>query len=85
MGTIYAERMAATVDVLQRRCGHILQVGDGAGGLQLLARFLDPDTNDRAMIHMLDARAQATGVQALSEFCLVPAQAGLLFGIARAT
>lgn len=80
MGAAYAARMAAMAEALRRRCGHLLEVGCGGGGLQLLARFRDPGADD-------DAAARALGeagiaVQPLSGSCIGPPQAGLLFGIA---
>jgi len=82
IGAAYAVRMAATVGALQRHCGEVLSVADGAGGLQLAAWFHDPGANDRAVARML--RAEGFGMRALSDFHLGPPRPGLLFGIARA-
>ena len=81
MRALYAARMAASVAALQRHCGDVLQIGEGAGGLQLAAWFRDPRVDDRAVARHLQANGFA--MQPMSRFHLGPARPGLVFGIAR--
>ncbi|GAC1346795.1 MAG: PLP-dependent aminotransferase family protein [Acetobacteraceae bacterium] len=81
IGASYAVRMAATVRALERHCGDVLSVEDGAGGLQLAAWFHDPGTDDRTAARMLQQKG--FGVRALSDFYIGSPRPGLLFGIAR--
>ena len=80
MGAVYAPRMAATVAALRRHCSDVLSVGDGGGGLQLVAWFRNSCIDDCAAAQMLGA--EGFGIRALSEFHLGPPRPGLLFGIA---
>jgi len=82
MTTVYAARMAATVAALRRHCSHVLDVGDGAGGLQLAAWFRSPGIDDRAVAARLNAGGLA--LRAMSDFHLGPPRPGLLLGIAAA-
>jgi len=81
MNGIYAERMAATVEALNRHCGMWLEVGAGAGGLQLASWFRDGKTDDVAMARIVNSNGFA--VRPISALHLGPARPGLLFGIAR--
>jgi len=81
MNAAYAARMAATVGALRRRCGHLLHVGDGAGGLQLATWFRDPGVDDDGAARTLNAHGLAP--QPMSQFHIGPPKPGLLFGIAR--
>lgn len=81
MNAAYAERMTATVVALRRHCGHALQVGDGAGGLQLATWFHDRRTDDHATAERLNALGSA--LRPMSRFHIGPPRPGLLFGIAR--
>ncbi|AYG67001.1 MULTISPECIES: PLP-dependent aminotransferase family protein [unclassified Rhizobium] len=81
MNTIYAERMAATVEALNRHCGAWLEVGAGGGGLQLASWFRDTKTDDVAVARIINANGFA--VRPISALYLGPARPGLLFGIAR--
>ncbi|NTG46344.1 PLP-dependent aminotransferase family protein [Agrobacterium rhizogenes] len=81
MNTIYAARMAATVSALRRHCGDWLEVGEGAGGLQLATWFKDEGTDDLAATRRINAEGFA--LRAMSSLHLGPPRPGLLFGIAR--
>ena len=81
MNTLYAARMAATVDALQRRLGQVLRIGEGTGGLQLATWFYDERVDDRAIAAALSAHGFA--MRPMSSFYLGRARPGLLFGIAQ--
>ncbi|MBR0667336.1 PLP-dependent aminotransferase family protein [Roseomonas hellenica] len=81
MNAAYAARMAATVAALRRHCGHVLEVGEGAGGLQLATWFHDISIDDSAVAEALNAHGLA--LRPMSRFHIGPARPGLLFGIAR--
>lgn len=81
MNALYALRMAATVDALQRHLGEILHIGVGAGGLQLATWFHDERVDDRAIALALNA--QGFAMRPMSSFYLGRARPGLLFGIAQ--
>lgn len=81
MNALYAERMATTVTALRRHCGHVLQVCEGAGGLQLATWFHDARIDDGAVTEALSAHGLA--LRPMSRFHLGAARPGLLFGIAR--
>ncbi|GAC1040248.1 MocR-like pyridoxine biosynthesis transcription factor PdxR [Rhizobium sp. No.120] len=81
MNAIYAERMAATVEALNRHCGNWLEVGAGGGGLQLASWFRDTKTDDVAVARMINANGFA--VRPISALYLGVARPGLLLGIAR--
>ncbi len=83
MGAVYAARMATTVAALRRHCGHALDIGEGAGGLQLAVWFKDARLDDRAVTERLNG--QGIGVRPLSALHLGPSRPGLLVGIARTT
>ncbi len=79
MGAIYATRMAATADALNRHCASVLSLENGASGLQLAAWFRDPSADDRSVAERL--RNESFGMRSLSEFYLGAPRPGLLFGI----
>jgi GntR family transcriptional regulator/MocR family aminotransferase len=81
MNSLYASRMRATVDALQRHLGEILRIGVGAGGLQLSTWFHDERVDDRVIASSLNA--QGFAVRPMSSFYLGRARPGLLFGIAQ--
>ncbi|MQB42267.1 PLP-dependent aminotransferase family protein [Rhizobium sp. ICMP 5592] len=81
MNAIYAARMAASVSALRRHCGDWLEVGEGAGGLQLATWFRDTGTDDVAVVRRINAKGFA--LRAMSSLHLGPPRPGLLFGIAR--
>ncbi|MDK4711553.1 PLP-dependent aminotransferase family protein [Rhizobium sp. CNPSo 4039] len=81
MNAIYAERMAATVEALRRHCGDWLEVGEGAGGLQVASWFRDGKTDDVAVVRAINSNGFA--VRPISALYLGPARPGLLLGIAR--
>ncbi|NTH64835.1 PLP-dependent aminotransferase family protein [Agrobacterium rhizogenes] len=81
MNTIYAARMAATVSALRRHCGDWLEVGEGAGGLQLATWFRDTSTDDLTAVQRINAEGFA--LRSMSSLHLGPSRPGLLFGIAR--
>ena len=81
MNALYASRMAATVDALQRHLGQVLRIGEGAGGLQLATWFHDERVDDRAIT--LSLNAQGFAMRPMSSFYLGHARPGLLFGIAQ--
>ncbi|HEY4250943.1 MAG TPA: PLP-dependent aminotransferase family protein [Roseomonas sp.] len=81
MNALYAARMAATVAALRRHCGRVLEVGEGAGGLQLATWFRDPATDDRAAVARLGT--QGIALRPMSRFYGGTPRPGLLFGIAR--
>jgi GntR family transcriptional regulator/MocR family aminotransferase len=81
MNAIYAARMAATVSALRRHCGGWLEVGEGAGGLQLATWFRDTSTDDATVTRRINADGFA--LRAMSTLHLGPPRPGLLFGIAR--
>ena len=81
MKALYAARMAASVAALEQHCGDTLQIGDGAGGLQLATWFRDPHVDDRAVAESLKANGFA--MQPMARFHLGRARPGLVFGIAR--
>jgi GntR family transcriptional regulator/MocR family aminotransferase len=83
MNTLYASRMAATVDALQRHLGEIMRIGVGAGGLQLVTWFHDERVDDRVIALALNA--QGFAMRPMSSFYLGRARPGLLFGIAQVT
>ena len=83
MGAVYAARMATTVAALRRHCGPTLDVGAGAGGLQLAVWFKDARLDDRAVTERLNR--QGIAVRPLSSLHLGPSRPGLLVGIARTT
>ncbi|MBN8949211.1 MULTISPECIES: PLP-dependent aminotransferase family protein [unclassified Rhizobium] len=80
MNAIYAERMAATVEALNRHCGSWLDVGAGSGGLQLANWFRDVKTDDVATVRTINSNGFA--VRPISALYLGPARPGLLLGIA---
>jgi GntR family transcriptional regulator/MocR family aminotransferase len=81
MNAIYAERMAATVSALRRHCGDRLDVGEGAGGLQVASWFRDAGADDLTAVQRINA--QGFALRAMSSLYLGPPRSGLLFGIAR--
>lgn len=81
MNVLYALRMAATVDALQRHLGSVLRIGEGTGGLQLATWFHDERVDDRAIA--LKLNAQGFAMRPMSSFYLEYARPGLLFGIAQ--
>jgi GntR family transcriptional regulator/MocR family aminotransferase len=81
MNAIYAERMAATVSALDRRCGNRLKIGAGGGGLQLASWFRDIGTDDLAAARTINSNGFA--VRPISALYLGPSWPGLLLGIAR--
>jgi GntR family transcriptional regulator/MocR family aminotransferase len=81
MNAIYAARMAATVSALRRHCGDWLEVGEGAGGLQVATWFRDTSTDDVAVTRRINA--EGFTLRAMSSLHLGPPRPGLLFGIAR--
>jgi GntR family transcriptional regulator/MocR family aminotransferase len=81
MNGIYAERMASTVEALNRHCGNWLEVGAGGGGLQLASWFRDGKTDDVAVARAINSNGFA--VRPISALYLGPARPGLLLGIAR--
>ncbi|SCB10749.1 PLP-dependent aminotransferase family protein [Rhizobium hainanense] len=81
MNAIYAERMAATVEALNRHCGVQLDIGTGGGGLQLASWFRDVKTDDVAVARTINANGFA--VRPISALHLGAARPGLLLGIAR--
>lgn len=81
MNAVYAARMAASVSALRRHCGDWLEVGEGAGGLQLASWFRDASIDDRAAAQKINA--QGFALRAMSSLYLGPPRPGLLFGIAR--
>jgi GntR family transcriptional regulator/MocR family aminotransferase len=81
MNAIYASRMAATVEALQRHLGQMLRVGEGTGGLQLATWFHDDSVDDCAIAAALSA--QGFAMRPMSSFYLGRAKPGLLFGIAQ--
>ncbi len=82
MNAHYAERMRAMVQTLGERCGDILDVAEGHGGLQLATWFKDRTIDDAALVSQLGTQAQ--GLQPMSQFYLSNPRPGFLFGIARA-
>ncbi len=81
MNAIYAERMAATVEALNRHCGNWLEVGAGGGGLQLASWFRDAKIDDVAVARAINSNGFA--VRPISALYLGSARPGLLLGIAR--
>ncbi len=81
MKALYAARMAASVAALEQHCGDALQIGAGAGGLQLATWFRDPHVGDRAVAESLKANGFA--MQPMARFHLGRVRPGLVFGIAR--
>jgi GntR family transcriptional regulator/MocR family aminotransferase len=81
MNTTYAARMAATTDALRQHCGHLLDIAEGAGGLQLASWFKDDTIDDEAIVTAL--RAHEIAPQPMSRFYLSKPKPGLLFGIAK--
>ena len=81
MNTLYAARMAATVDALRRHLGQVLQIGEGTGGLQLATWFHDDRVDDCAIAAALNE--QGFAMRPMSSFYLGRARPGLLFGIAQ--
>jgi GntR family transcriptional regulator/MocR family aminotransferase len=81
MNTTYATRMAATTDALRQHCGHLLDIAEGAGGLQLASWFKDDTIDDEAIVTAL--RAHEIAPQPMSRFYLGKPKPGLLFGIAK--
>jgi GntR family transcriptional regulator/MocR family aminotransferase len=81
MNATYAARMAATTDALKHHCGHLLDIAEGAGGLQLASWFRDPDVDDEQVVATL--RSHGLAPQPMSRFYLGSPRPGLLFGIAR--
>ncbi|WP_047456596.1 PLP-dependent aminotransferase family protein [Rhizobium rhizogenes] len=81
MNTVYAARMAATVSALRRHCDDWLDVGEGAGGLQLATWFRDAGADDVSAMRRINAEGFA--LRAMSTLHLGPPRPGLLFGIAR--
>jgi GntR family transcriptional regulator/MocR family aminotransferase len=81
MNAIYAGRMAATRDALQKHCGHLLDIAEGSGGLQLASWFKDAAADDESVA--ADLRAHGMAPQPMSRFYLGKPRSGLLFGIAR--
>ncbi len=79
--TRYAERMHATREALSNRCGHLLSLESGSGGLQLASWFHDGSTDDTAVVRKLHDKGIAP--QAMSRFFEGRPRPGLLFGIAR--
>jgi GntR family transcriptional regulator/MocR family aminotransferase len=81
MNAIYAERMAATVEALNRHCSAWLEIGVGGGGLQLASWFRDTKTDDVGVVRTINSNGFA--VRPISALYLSPARSGLLLGIAR--
>jgi GntR family transcriptional regulator/MocR family aminotransferase len=80
MTPVYAARMAACIAALHRHCAEALDVGAGAGGLQLAAWFREERLDDVAIARALRARGLAP--QPLSSMHLGAGRPGLLLGIA---
>ncbi len=83
MNAKYAERMAATVSALRHHCGHLLDVTEGSGGLQLATWFHNRTADDAAAADAL--RGDGIAPQPMSRFYLGAPRPGLLFGIANAS
>ncbi|MFK0329679.1 PLP-dependent aminotransferase family protein [Rhizobium sp. NPDC090275] len=81
MNAIYATRMRATTDALRRHCGHLLDIAEGAGGLQLASWFKDASVDDEDIARAL--RGHGLAPQPMSRFHVGTPRTGLLFGIAR--
>ena len=81
MTPVYAARMAAFTKAMREVCGEAIEIGAGAGGLQVAGWFRDPALDDRAVVAAL--RAAGLGPEALSSMHLATPRHGLLCGIAR--
>jgi len=79
MNARYSERMEAMISALSRHCGHMLDIADSSGGLQLATWFQDAGVDDQKIAQSLNDIGY--GVQPLSQFYLGKARPGLLFGI----
>lgn len=79
--TLYRSRWQAVMAAVHLTCGDVLELDDLGAGLHTLARFRDPEIDDRAVAE--GAWRRGLGPQPLSDYYLdTPHQAGLVLGFA---